>query len=198
MPVIAVAGTAGRQQVTEALARLLGQAGFAVARADGSGLHLGERRLSTGPAANHEGARRALMNPAATAVVLEVGEHAVLEEGLGFDRCQLALVTGTRDADTRIRPGVDEQVTILKAIRAAVDVVLPTGWAVLSRHDPEAVAMAEHCKGQVVLFGREDWSRWSESPAPEGVEPLLAVAAAAQVLGVSAPSIQEFLNSFAD
>jgi UDP-N-acetylmuramyl tripeptide synthase len=96
-----------------------------------------------------------------------------------------------------VRPGVDEVLTVLKAIRAAVDVVLPTGFAVLNRDDPEAAAMAEHCPGQVVLFGREDWSRWSESPAPEGVEPLLAAAATALALGVSAPRIREYLNNFA-
>jgi cyanophycin synthetase len=197
VPVVAISGTGDRTRVSALVAQLLSEQGLTVARADSSGLYLGSRRLSAEPSCGREGARRALMNPAAAAVVLEVTERATLEQGLAFDRCQVAIVTGTAQAAELVRPGVDEAAAVLKAIRAPVDVVAPEGCAVLCHDDPEASAMAEHCKGQVVLFSQADWTRWSESPPPAGAEPLLAAAAAARALGVPAPAVAAFLNNFA-
>lgn len=166
VPVVAVSGSAQRTGVTELVARWLGQQGFTVARADSSGVHLGTRQLRPGPAADSAGARHALMNPSASAVVLETPERSTLEQGLGFDRCQVAIVTTLRDAEGLARPGVDEAVTVEKAIRAPVDVVVPEGWAVLNASEPEVLAMAEHCKGKVVLFG----GAREQSPVREHVD----------------------------
>jgi cyanophycin synthetase len=153
VPVVTVSGTSGCGVVSELVAAWLGLRNAAVARADSSGLYLGSRLLQAGPAADFAGARRALMNPSATAVVLEVEPRSVLEQGLGFDRCSLAIVTSASGAESWVRPGVDEPPTIEKALRAAVDVVVPEGWAVLNASDPAVVAMAPSCKGKVVLFG---------------------------------------------
>jgi cyanophycin synthetase len=153
VPVVTVSGTSGCGVVSELVAAWLGLRNAAVARADSSGLYLGSRLLQAGPAADFAGARRALMNPSATAVVLEVEPRSVLEQGLGFDRCSSAIVTSASGAESWVRPGVDEPPTIEKALRAAVDVVVPEGWAVLNASDPAVVAMAPSCKGKVVLFG---------------------------------------------
>jgi len=41
-----------------------------------------------------------------------------------------------------------------KALRAPVDIVLPTGFAVLNADDPAVLEMAKFCKGKVLLFAR--------------------------------------------
>ena len=153
VPVVAVSGTRDCGAVSELVARWLGQRDSAMARADSSGLYLGGRRLQAGPAADFGSARRALMNPSAAAVVLEVEPRSVLEQGLGFDRCSVAIVTSAQSAESWVRSGVDEPPTIEKALRAAVDVVLPEGWAVLNAAEPVVAAMASSCRGKVVLFG---------------------------------------------
>lgn len=165
IPLVAVSGTAGRIETTQIVAQALATKGYQVARADASGLYLAERSIAPGPAANAEGARRAVMNPSATALVIEVSEHSTLEEGLGFDLCQVAIVTTTRGAEAVARSGVEDRTAIDKAIRAPVDVVLPGGFAVLSADDPAVVAMAEHCEGKVVWFGGST----SSSPVQEHV-----------------------------
>jgi cyanophycin synthetase len=153
VPLVAISGTRDCRAVSELVASCLGRRDGAVARADSSGLYLGSRLLQAGPAADFANARRALMNPSATAVVLEVDARSVLEQGLGFDRCSLAVVTSASSAESWVRAGVDEPVAVEKALRAAVDVVVPGGWAVLNATDPAVVAMAPSCKGKVALFG---------------------------------------------
>jgi cyanophycin synthetase len=153
VPVVAVSGTRGRTETATLIAQCLSAGGHVVARADASGLYLGSRQLKAGPAADASSGRNALMNPAATSVVLETTELSVLEEGLSFDHCQVAVVTTTEGAEGVARPGVEDRVAIDKAVRAPVDVVLPDGFAVLNADDPVVAAMAEHCKGKLVLFG---------------------------------------------
>jgi cyanophycin synthetase len=155
VPVLAVSGIDGCDSVTKLIAQCLERTGQRVARADVQGLFLSSRQLDRGSAAGAEGVRRALMNPAAACVVAEAPARATLEQGLGFDRCQVAVVIGSVGAEALVRPGVDEVETIEKALRAALDVVLPTGFAVLNADDPAVRAMAERCPGKVVWFGGE-------------------------------------------
>lgn len=232
VPLVAVSGTVARLETAELIARLLAASGQAVARADASGLYLGERLLDPKPAADARGSRRALMNPSATAAVLETQPLGVLEEGLGFDGCQIAVVTSSEGAPELARPGVEDRLHIDKAIRAPLDVVAPSGFAVLNAADPVVLEMGQHCPGKVVLFGgsvetspvkehveaggtalvrlgsqlnwwkdREkvaslDVPRSTESNRPNGVEPLMAAAAAVLALGVSRSDLQEFLSKF--
>jgi len=235
VPLVAVSGTRGRIETTQLIARCLGLLGHQVVRCDGTGLYLGERLLKPGSAADAPGARRALMNPSATAAVLEVGEHATLEAGLAFDRCQIAVVTSTVGAEKLARPGVEDRTAIDKAIRAPLDVVEPSGFAVLNADDPQTWPMAEHCPGKVVWFGSASlpdsplephasgggcalvrlgsqlwwWERGEKSPAIsvpwlaestpiETVEPVMAAAAAALLLGVPRPRLEDFLSKYKD
>jgi len=153
VPVVAVSGTAGRTRTAELIAGCLAAQGHVVARADGTGLYLGERLIRAGNAADATGARHALMNPSATAAVLESSELSTLEEGLGFDLCQIAVITTTAGADAVARPGVEDRAHVDRAIRCPLDVVVPEGFAVLNASDPLAPEMAAKCKGKIVWFG---------------------------------------------
>jgi len=153
IPLVAVSGTLGRTETATLIAQCLAARGHTVARADSSGLHLGARTLRAEPAADATSGRHALMNPGASAAVLETSERSILEEGLSFDHCQVAVVTTSVGAEGLARPGVEDRSAVDKALRAPVDVVLPDGFAVLNASDPVVAGMAAHCKGRVVLFG---------------------------------------------
>lgn len=166
IPLVAVSGTRGRSETTQLIARCLSGEGYRVVRADHSGLYLDERVLKAGPADNALGGRHALMNPSASAAVLEVSELSVLEEGLCFDLCQVAVVTTSVGAETVARPGVEDRTAIDKAIRAPADVVIANGFSVLNAEDEAVVAMAERVTGQLMWFG----GSLHTSPVKEHVE----------------------------
>src|SRR5450432_712072 len=153
VPLVAVSGTNGKTLVTELIAEMLRAAGSNVGQASSEGLRVGTRLLATGDRANADSMRRALMNPYAEAFVFEISEPQVIDEGVLFDRCQVAVVTNVGSFDHLGRKYADE--TLLgKAVRAPVDIVLPTGFAVLNADDPAVLEMSKFCKGQVVLFAR--------------------------------------------
>ncbi len=151
VPVVAVSGTNGKTVVSELIAEMLRASGATVGQASSSGLRVGTRALGTGNRANADSMRRALMNPYADAFVFEIDEPAVIDEGMIFDRCQLAVVTNAGSWDHLGKQYADE-VLLGKAVRAPVDVVLPTGFAVLNADDPAVLEFAKFCKGKVVLF----------------------------------------------
>jgi UDP-N-acetylmuramyl tripeptide synthase len=72
----------------------------------------------------------------------------------------VAVVTNLGAGDHLGKKYVDELTPIAKAVRAPVDIVLPTGHAVLNADDAGVLEMASHSKGKLLLF-----SRMANSPA---------------------------------
>jgi cyanophycin synthetase len=150
--VAAISGTAGKTYVAGLLAAMAKAAGRRVGVADSFGLRVGGRSLSEADSTHFDAARRILCNPFVDTAVLEVDESNVLEAGLAFSRCDVAIVTNLGAGDHLGRKYVEQLGTIRKAVRAAADVVAANGFAVLNADDPEVITMDERCRGKVVYF----------------------------------------------
>lgn len=160
VPLCAVSGTNGKTLVSALIAEILRVSGRNVGEVSSQGLRVGQRLIAAGDRCNAESMRRALMNPYAEAFVFELSEPNVLDEGVIFDRCSVAVVTNLGSGDHLGKKYVDQLITINKAVRAPVDIVLPTGYAVLNADDAAVLEMASHTKGKLLLF-----SRTASSPA---------------------------------
>jgi len=160
VPLCAVSGTNGKSLVSALIADILRASGRTVGQVSSEGLRVGERTLATGDRCDAESMRRALMNPYADAFVFEISEPSVLDEGVIFDGCSVAVVTNLGSGDHLGKKYVDHLITINKAIRTPVDIVLPNGYAVLNADDADVLEMASHTKGKLLLF-----SRAANSPA---------------------------------
>jgi cyanophycin synthetase len=57
------------------------------------GVYIEGRRIDTGDCSGPKSARNVLLHPGVDAAVLETARGGVLREGLGFDRCDVAVVT---------------------------------------------------------------------------------------------------------
>jgi cyanophycin synthetase len=77
----------------------------------------------------------------------------ILAEGLAYDKCSVGVVTDV-GWDSSLAPfDVLDAEQTYKVTRTQVDVVLPTGTAVLNAADPQVVEMAELCDGKVIFYG---------------------------------------------
>lgn len=158
VPLCAVSGTNGKTLVAGLIADILRTSGSKVGHVSSNGLRVGDRVLAAGERCDADSMRRALMNPYSDAFVFEIDEPHVLDEGVIFDRCEVAVVTNLDSGDHLGGKYVDELTPIYKAVRAPVDIVLPTGHAVLNADDPEVLEMAQHTKGKLLLFARSEHS----------------------------------------
>jgi cyanophycin synthetase len=140
IPLAAVTG-GGAIATARLLARMLAGADHVVGVACRDGVHVGGRQIAC-DGSGAQGARAALLNRGVTAAILEISEGGILREGLGFDHCDVAVVTG---------PGRED---LAEAWRVVVRATSP-GGAVLDAGDPLVAALASDCPGAVVCFARD-------------------------------------------
>lgn len=155
IPVVAVTGVNGKTTTTRLIAHLLRQEGLRVAWTCTDGLFLDDRRIDHADCAGPESARAALLNPTAEAAVLETARGGILRAGLGFDHCDVAVVTNIGEGD-HLGLGDVHDVEHLARVKAViVKAVRPSGAAVLNAEDPLVARMAEVCPGSVCYFAHD-------------------------------------------
>ena len=152
VPVIAVTGTNGKTTTVRLISHLLRTNQWRVGMTNTDGVYVEGRQIDSGDCSGPRSARNVLSHPDVDAAVLETARGGMLREGLGFDRCQVAVVTNIGMGD---HLGLNyittvEDLAVLK--RVIVQNVAPTGMAVLNAADPMVVQMASNCPGQVTFF----------------------------------------------
>jgi cyanophycin synthetase len=155
IPVVGITGTNGKTVVARLIARLLQLWGRHVGLACSEGLYFNKRRVQQGDCADWATGRRVLMNRSVDAAVIENSSAVILGQGLAYDRCQVGVVTNIDDADHLGEYDIRDLDGMYNVLRTQVDVVLPTGAAVLNARDPRVVEMAALCDGDVVFFGAD-------------------------------------------
>jgi cyanophycin synthetase len=154
IPIVAVTGVNGKTTTTRLLDHLLRQAGFVVGMTCTDGTYVAGRRTEARDCSGPRSARAVLLNPRVTAAVLETARGGILREGLGFDQCDVTVVTNIGTGDHLSLRGIETLEDLARVKRTVVEAVAPAGSAVLNADEPLVVAMAGHCPGAVIFFSR--------------------------------------------
>jgi cyanophycin synthetase len=152
IPIVCVTGTNGKTTVTRLITHMLRSTGRIVGMSCTDGVYVDGRTIELGDCSGPRSARKVLLNPQVEAAVFETARGGILREGLGFDRCDVAIVTNIAEADHLGLAYVDTPEQMFTVKRCGVDVVLPTGWAVLKADDPLVADMAPLSAGGVIFF----------------------------------------------
>jgi cyanophycin synthetase len=155
IPVAAITGVNGKTTTTRLLAHIVARWGRCVGMTCTEGIYVDGRRVETGDCSGPRSARAVLQHPRVEAAVLETARGGILREGLGFDRCDVAVVTNIADGDHLGINDVDTPEQLARVKRVIVEAVAPTGAAVLRADDPLVEAMGGRCPGAVVFFARD-------------------------------------------
>ncbi len=159
IPVVAITGTNGKTTTTRCIAHLLQQRGLRVGMTCTDGIYVEGRRIDTGDCSGPKSARAVLAHPSVDAAVLETARGGMLREGLGFDWCDVAVVTNVGEGDHLGMGGIHTAAELARVKAIPVRRVSERGAAVLNADDPLVVAMASLCRGAVIFFSRN-----AESP----------------------------------
>ncbi|ASU38577.1 cyanophycin synthetase [Herbaspirillum sp. meg3] len=152
IPVVAVAGTNGKTTTVRLITHLLAQKGLRVGMTNTDGVYIDKQRIDTGDCSGPRSARNVLFHPDVDAAVLETARGGVLREGLGFDRCNVAVVTNIGMGDHLGLSYISTVEDLAVVKRVIVENVAPTGYAVLNAADPMVSSMAHSCPGAVMFF----------------------------------------------
>jgi cyanophycin synthetase len=155
IPIAAVTGVNGKTTVTRLIAHFLSLSGKTVGMTCTDGIRIGDRWIDSDDCSGPQSARMVLMNPRVDAAVLETARGGILREGLGFDRCDVGVVTNIGEGDHLGLAEIQTVERLAYVKRTIVDSVATTGAAVLNAADPLVAAMAPHCPGSVIFFAKD-------------------------------------------
>jgi cyanophycin synthetase len=155
IPIAAVTGVNGKTTTTRLLAHIGGRTSRMVGMTCTDGIYIGGRRIEAGDCSGPLSAAAVLQNPRVEMAVLETARGGILRAGLGFDRCDVAVVTNIADGDHLGIADIETPEQLARVKRTLVESVASTGVAVLKADDPLVAAMAPSCPGSVLYFARD-------------------------------------------
>ncbi len=152
IPVVAVTGTNGKTTTVRLIAHIMKQNKWRVGMTTTDGVYVEDERIDTGDCSGPKSAKNILMHPEVDAAVFETARGGILREGLGFDMCQVAVVTNIGQGDHLGMSYIStvEELAVVKQV--VVQNVSPSGMAVLNASDANVVKMAKTCRGAVTFF----------------------------------------------
>ncbi|MDT7519740.1 cyanophycin synthetase [Rhodoferax sp. TBRC 17660] len=156
IPVIGVTGTQHTGRLARLIAWLVHISGKHVGLACSEGLYLDGRQIDSRDSAHWEPSQRVLINRSVQAAVFENSSRMILAEGLAYDRCAVGVVTDISNTQDLVEFDILDAEQAYKVARTQVDVVLPSGTAVLNAADAQVVELAELCDGKVIFYALDE------------------------------------------
>ena len=155
IPLVAVTGALGRTETALLVGKMLGATHSPVGMATSQGVYRDGELVKRGDSSGYDGTQAVLQHPLVAIAVCEVSAASVREEGLGFDSCDVSIVTnvGQDHRDDLSDAETVEQISVLQ--RCVVEATVRwRGFAVLNADDPTVVGMASYCRGAVIFYSR--------------------------------------------
>lgn len=156
IPIISITGVNGKTTTTRLTAHIVASTGKKVGMTCTDGIYVGGRRIDSGDCSGPQSARSVLMNPFVEAAVLETARGGILREGLGFDFCDVGIVTNIGEGDHLGLSDIETIEQLAKVKRCIIEAVHKNGFGVLKANDPLTAEMAEKCKGRVIFFAIDE------------------------------------------
>lgn len=151
IPVVAVSGTNGKTTVTRLIAHLAQAAGHHTGYTTTDGIYIDGTTIRFGDCSGPGGSATVLRDPLVDFAVLECARGGILRSGLGFDKCNISVVTnvtedhlGLNDIDTI------EQLARVKTVVAQS--TFDTGTAILNADDDLVYEMKNTLDCSIALF----------------------------------------------
>ncbi|MFT5820146.1 MAG: cyanophycin synthetase [Crocinitomix sp.] len=155
IPIIAVSGTNGKTTTTRLIAHMMKMSGYRVGYTTTDGVYVQNRLLMTGDCTGPASAEFVLKDPTVNFAVLECARGGLLRAGLGFKKCDIAIVTNV-SADHLGLKGIHTIEQLAKVKGVVPETVLPSGYAILNADDDLVYEMRRNVDCNVALFSMDE------------------------------------------
>ncbi len=155
IPIIAVTGTNGKTTTTRLISHIAKMNGYRVGYTTSDGVYIQNRLLMTGDCTGPASAEFVLRDPTVNMAVLECARGGLLRAGLGFKKCDIAIVTNVASDHLGLK-GIHtiEQLARVKGV--VPETVLPDGYAILNADDELVYDMRRSLDCNVALFSMDE------------------------------------------
>ena len=151
IPIVAVTGTNGKTTVTRLIAHLAQAAGHHTGMTTTDGIYVDGNNILLGDCSGPVSAATVLREPMVDFAVLECARGGILRAGLGFDKCNISIVTNIT-SDHLGLGGIDTlpQLARLKAV--VPQSTFDSGYAILNADDDLVFNLKEDLDCKIALF----------------------------------------------
>ena len=155
IPIIAITGTNGKTTTSRLMAHIAKMNGYRVGYTTSDGVYIQNRLLMTGDCTGPASAEFVLKDPTVNFAVLECARGGLLRAGLGFKKCDVAIVTNVA-ADHLGLKGIHTIEQLAKVKGVIPETVLPGGYAILNADDDLVYDMRRSVECNVALFSMDE------------------------------------------
>jgi cyanophycin synthetase len=155
VPIVAVTGTNGKTTTARMIAHIMKTAGKKVGMTTTDGIYIDATQIAAGDMSGPTSAQMVLKNPAIDYAVLETARGGILRSGLGFDRCNVAVVTNVASDHLGLR-GINTLGELARVKEVVPQSVLPNGASVLNADNSYTVEMARVARGEIIFFSMDE------------------------------------------
>jgi cyanophycin synthetase len=155
IPIIAVTGTNGKTTTTRLLAHIVKNNGYKVGFTTSDGIYIQNHMLEKGDTTGPLSAEYILKDPTVEFAVLETARGGILRSGLGFSRCDIAVITNIQEDHL----GLSDIHTLEDLARVKSTVVRSVkkeGWAILNAEDEQCVKIGQELSCNVAYFSMDE------------------------------------------
>ncbi|HET6227649.1 MAG TPA: cyanophycin synthetase, partial [Bacteroidia bacterium] len=167
IPLVAVTGTNGKTTTTRLIAHMAKHTGHNVGFTTTDGIYIGGHEIHHGDCTGPVSAEVVLLDPTVDFAVLECARGGILRSGLGFDECDVAIVTnitqdhlGLKDIHT-----LEEMARVKSVVARSAK---KSGFAILNADDDLVYDMRKEVDAQIALFSMEENNSRIEKHCEEG------------------------------
>ncbi|MDD2985898.1 cyanophycin synthetase [Flavobacterium sp.] len=167
IPIIAITGTNGKTTTTRLMAHIVKNNKYRVGFTTSDGIYIQNHMLEKGDTTGPLSAEYILKDPTVEFAVLETARGGILRSGLGFNRCDIAIITnicadhlGLNDIDT-----LDDLARVKSVV---VKSVKKDGWAILNAEDAQCIKIANELSCNVAYFAMDEDDPFVKKLSKEG------------------------------
>ncbi len=155
IPIIAITGTNGKTTTTRLIAHIVKNNGYKVGFTTSDGIYVQNHLLEKGDTTGPFSAEFILKDPTVEFAVLETARGGILRSGLGFNRCDIGIITNIQEDHLGLSDIHDlKDLARVKAV--VVKSVKKDGWAVLNAEDKHCVEIAKELDCNVAYFSMNE------------------------------------------
>tara|TARA_R110002073_G_scaffold40547_6_gene115375 strand:- start:29177 stop:31819 length:2643 start_codon:yes stop_codon:yes gene_type:complete len=155
IPIIATSGTNGKTTTTRLIAHIAKMNGYRVGYTTSDGVYIQNRLLMKGDCTGPASAEFVLKDPTVNFAVLECARGGLLRAGLGFKKCDVAVVTNVAEDHLGLK-GIHTIEQLAKVKGVVPETVLPDGYAILNADDDLVYDMRRTVECNVALFSMDE------------------------------------------
>ena len=155
IPIIAITGTNGKTTTTRLIAHIVKNNGFRVGFTTSDGIYVQNSMLTKGDTTGPISAEFILKDPTVEFAVLETARGGILRSGLGFGKCDVAVVTNIQEDHMGL-----SDINTLKEMANVKGVVARSvkrdGYAVINADDPNCVSIVKTTDCKIAYFSMHE------------------------------------------